>query len=201
MDKTKKRTVIAFAAIIVLAVLVLAGYILINRQAEQKAQEEVLPDTEIGKLLAKDLDSKYPGTPTEVVKLYWRMNCCIYNEDLSDEDFDALLTQMRKLYDDELLAETKNSFDTMSENLKKDKEEREDQTFSAYVVQKNSTVEVETLDDRECATVISSILLKAKNETTKVYEKFTCRKDSDGKWKILGWQESDEEEAETVGVE
>lgn len=201
MDKTKKRTVIAFAAIIMLAVLILAGYILINRQAEQKAQEEVLPDTEIGKLLAKDLDSKYPGTPTEVVKLYWRMNCCIYNEDLSDEDFDALLTQMRKLYDDELLAETKNSFDTMSENLKKDKEEREDQTFSAYVVQKNSTVEVETLDDRECATVISSILLKAKNETTKVYEKFTCRKDSDGKWKILGWQESDEEEAETVGVE
>ena len=58
-----------------------------------------------------------------------------------------------------------------------------------------------TLDGKEYTTVISYILIKAKGNTGKVYENFMCRKDKDGKWKILGWEQSTADAAAAVGVE
>lgn len=203
MDKMTKKIIGAFVAIIVVAAAVVGIYFAMNRQAEKKAQEEVLPTTEVGKLLAKDLDLKYPETPTEVVKFYWRLNRCMYNESVSDSDFEKLLKQLRKLYDDEFLAQKDNSYETMLENFKKDKEKADDndQLISAYVAQENDTVEVKDLDGKECAMIITSTLIKVDGKMTKTYEKFMCRKDSEGKWKILGWQQTTADEAAGVGVE
>ena len=69
------------------------------KEAEEKA-EASLPKTEVGKLLAKDLDLEYPGTPTEVVKLFWRINKCLYNTNMKEKDQKALFQQLRRLYDD-----------------------------------------------------------------------------------------------------
>jgi hypothetical protein len=204
MDKMTKKIIGAFAVIIVVAAAIIGVYALMNRQAEKKAQEEVLPTTEVGKLLAKDLDLKYPETPTEVVKLYWRINRCLYNESLSDSDFEAVLKQLRKLYDEEFLAEEDNSYETMLKNFKKEREKAEDekQTISSgYVVQENDTIKVKEIDERKCAMVISSALIKVDTKMTKTYEKFMCRRDKKGKWKILGWQQTTADEASEVGVE
>lgn len=104
MDKNRKKLMSAFMIMLVIAALAVAGYYIINKQITQKAQDEVnLPDTEVGKLLAKDLDVAYPETPTEVVKLYWRLNQCMYNGSMDDKEFEGLLKQLRKLYDQELL--------------------------------------------------------------------------------------------------
>lgn len=202
MDKMTKKIIGAFAAIILVAAAILAIYFLVNRQAEMDAQGDELPKTEVGKLLAKDLELKYPGTPTEVVKLYWRMNRCMYNEDVEDEDLEALLKQLRLLYDEELLAEEKNSYENMLKAFQKDKENYEEkkQTISACVVQENNTVEVKKLDGKECATIISSTLLNAKGDSVKSFEQFICRKDSKGKWRILGWKQTSAKEAAKVGV-
>lgn len=202
MNKTKKKIVGVFTVIIVAAAAVLAVYFLLNREAARKAEEGALPKTEIGKLLAKDLELKYPETPTEVVKLYWRINRCLYNDDLNDKDFEALYKQLRLLYDEEFLADKNNSYDKMLKNLKKEKEGYGDKkkTISVSVVQKNDTIKTVKLDGKECVTVISSTLLKDKGDTTKTFEQFICRRDSNKKWKILGWQLTTEKEAKKVGV-
>lgn len=204
MDKMTKKIVGAFAAILVIAALILAGYFMMNKQAEKKAEEEsVLPTTEVGKILAKDLETKYPETPTEVVKLYWRINRCMYNEDASDRDVEAVLKQLRKLYDDELLQDDKNTYENMLKKLKGDKKKRLDagQTFLPSVVQKNNTLKIVKMDGKDSAAVMTATTIKGKKETAKVYERFVCRKGDDGKWKILGWQQVPQAEAEKVDLE
>lgn len=202
MNKTTKKIIGAFTVILVVAAAVLAVYFLLNRQAEKEAEEGALPTTEIGKLLAKDLELKYPETPTEVVKLYWRINRCLYNDDLNDKDFEALFKQLRLLYDEEFLADENNSYEKMMKKLKKEKEGYGDKkkTISVSVVQKNDTLKTVELDGKECVTVISSTLLTDKGDTTKTFEQFICRRDSNRKWKILGWQLTTEQEAKKVGV-
>lgn len=203
MDKMTKKIMGAFAAILVIAALILAVYFMINKQAEKKAEDSVLPTTEVGKILAKDLETKYPETPTEVVKLYWRMNRCMYSEDTSDKDVEAILKQLRKLYDDELLQDEKNTYEKMLKKFNSDKKKRVDagQTFVTSVVQKNNTLEIVKMDGKDSTSVMTSTLLKGKKETYKVYERFICRYGDDGKWKILGWQQVTKEDAEEVDIE
>lgn len=203
MDKMTKKILGAFTAIIVIAAVILAGYFLLNKQANKKAEENVLPTTEVGKILAKDLETKYPETPTEVVKLYWRISRCIYNNETSEKDTEALLKQLRKLYDDEFLKDEKNTYENMLKNLKSDKEKRNDegQVFVSSNVQKNDTLEVVKMDGGESTAVMTATLIKGKEKSTKVYENFICRKNGEGDWKILGWQQVTREDAEKVDVE
>ena len=203
MDKMTKKIMGAFAAILVIAALILAGYFMMNKQAEKKAEDSVLPTTEVGKLLAKDLETKYPETPTEVVKLYLRINRCMYNEDTSDKDMEAVLKQLRNLYDNELLQDEKNTYENMLKKLKDDKKKRVDagQTFLPSVVQKNNALEIVKMDGKDSTAVMTATTIKGKEETTKVYERFVCRRGDDGKWKILGWQQVTQAEAEKVDIE
>jgi hypothetical protein len=197
MKKTTKKMTIAFVVIVVIAVLVLVGYYIVNQMAVSKDNEaETLPKTEVGKLEAKDLELKYPGTPTEVVKLYWRLNQCIYNTTMKDKDLEALLKQLRMLYDDELLDEDGNSYDDMLASLKEDREKftKDKRFISSYVVEEDKYVEYATVDGKECATLNTNTLETVDKKTTQTYEKFMCRKDSDGKWKIVGWEITDASE-------
>ncbi len=196
MDKNRKKLMSAFMIMLVIAALAVAGYYIINKQITQKAQDEVnLPDTEVGKLLAKDLDVAYPETPTEVVKLYWRLNQCMYNGSMDDKEFEGLLKQLRKLYDQELLDKKENSWDGMLSNFKDDKKKysKNKQKISSYIVQENSAVEFGKKDGKECAALLTNTLMKKGTDRVKLYEKFMCRKDSSGKWKILGWSSATKE--------
>lgn len=196
MDKSRKKVMSAFMIMLVIAAVAVAGYYTINKQITQEAEEKVsLPDTETGKLLSKDLEVAYPKTPTEVVKLYWRLNQCMYNDDMSDKDFEGLLKQLRKLYDKELLDKKENSWENMLSSFKADKKKYSDnkQKISLYMVQENSAVEFGKQNGRDCAILFSSTMIKQKSATGKVYEKFMCRKDSSGEWRILGWSKADKE--------
>lgn len=204
MSRINKRIVVACVIILLAASAVLGGYFVIQRQAQQRVQEDSLPDTEVGRLLAKDLNSKYPATPTEVVKLYWRINKCIYNEGMNDKEFGQLLEQLRMLYDEEFLNTEGNSFEEMSESLKSDKEQRRKnkETLSSYVVQKNGDITQAEIDGKLCATVASSVLIKPKKgKSTKTYEQFMLRKNEGNCWKILGWKQIDANTAADIGIE
>lgn len=203
MDKMTKKIIGAFVVILVIAAAILFAFFQQNKSAREDAEKEVLPTTEVGKLLAKDLDTKYPETPTEVLKLYWRINACMYSAETSKEDAKKLLEQLCNLYDKEFLKEDKNSVDAMFENFLKEKESRLDaeQKISSYIVQKNDTIEVKVVDDKSCATVTTATLIGVKGDKSQVvYEDFLCRKDSENKWKILGWQQVSSEEAADSGV-
>lgn len=197
MDKNKKKVTSAFFIMLVIAALAVTGYYVINKKITQDAEGEVkLPNTEYGKLLAKDLDTAYPKTPTEIVKLYWRLNQCMYNEsDLSDSDFEGLLKQLRKLYDAELLSQSDNSWDKMLKNFKSDKEKYKSnkQKISSYMVQDNDDVKFGEESGKDCAILYTSTLVKKGSDRVRLYEKFMCRRDSSGNWKILGWSNAAKE--------
>ena len=197
MDKNKKKITSAFFIMLIIVVLAVTGYYVINKKITQDAADEVkLPNTEYGKLLAKDLDTAYPKTPTEVVKLYWRFNQCMYNEsDLSNSEFEGLLKQLRKLYDDEFLSHSDNSWDKMLKNFKLDKKKYKSnkQKISSYIVQDNDDVKFGEEKGKECAILYTNTLVKKGSDRVRLYEKFMCRKDSSGNWKILGWSNAAKE--------
>lgn len=199
MSKAKKKIMTAFVLLVCIAVVIIAGFYIFSKKSEEQSGQKTESGSEVEKLLEKDLDTKYPETPAEVVKLYWRYNKCMYNTKMSDEDFEGLLKQLRILYDEEFLAQEGNSWEDMLDNFKKDKKAYNDKSkiISIYTVEPNSsTVYGEDSEGRECATVICNTMLKEKSERTKVYEKFMCRRDDDGKWKILGWEQVDSSDVE-----
>jgi hypothetical protein len=194
MDKNKKKITSAFFIMLIIVVLAVTGYYVINKKITQDAADEVkLPNTEYGKLLAKDLDTAYPKTPTEVVKLYWRFNQCMYN--LSNSEFEGLLKQLRRLYDDEFLSHSDNSWDKMLKNFKLDKKKYKSnkQKISSYIVQDNDDVKFGEEKGKECAILYTNTLVKKGSDRVRLYEKFMCRKDSSGNWKILGWSNAAKE--------
>lgn len=202
MNKMTRKILFALIGIIIVAVLIVVVYYMLIQGKLTSSRNSATSSTEIEKLLDKDLDDKYPETPTEVIKLYWRFNKCLYNYSMSDENFEELLKQLRKMYDEEFLALEDNSWDNMLANLKKDKAayEKKKQVISTYTVQQNSTVQYGDLDGAEGATVISGVLLKEKSKRKQTYEKFICRRDDDGKWRILGWEQTtDEDEIAVLG--
>ena len=136
------------------------------------------------------------------------VNFAIKNEN-GDKIFDIISGQVfdLKFRGEErykqFLKEEKNSVDAMYKNFLKEKESRldADQSLSSYIVQKNDTIEVKEIDNKLHATVTTATLIGVKGDKSQVvYENFMCRKDSDNKWKILGWQQVSADEAEDAGV-
>ena len=199
MDKMAKKILIVFVVLVAAAVLIFAGVRVYQQKETQESGQTALPKTEVGKLLAKDLDLEYPGTPTEVVKMFWRLNKCIYNTNMKEKDRKALYLQLRKLYDEELLKQKGNSEKDMYNALKKDIQKFDDNKnfISSYIVEEDDQVDYAQVDGKDEATLVASVLQTSKkSKTTESYAKYICRKDSKGRWKILGWQQITAEEAD-----
>lgn len=199
MDKMTKKILIVFVVVVAAALLIFAGVRVYQQKEAEEKGEDSLPKTEVGKLLAKDLDLEYPGTPTEVVKLFWRINKCIYNTNMKEKDRKALYHQLRLLYDEEFLKQKGNSEEEMYEALKKDIKTFDDAKnfISSYIVQEDDQVKYAEVDGKEEAMLVASVLQTSKkSKTTESYAKYICRKDSAEHWKILGWQQITAAEAE-----
>ncbi len=198
MDKQKKKIIVAVAVMACVAAIAIGGYYFLSKRLKNAGAEGSKPETEVEKLLEKDLETKYPETPAEVVKLYWRFNKCMYNEKMSDEDFEGLLKQLRLLYSDEFLTEEENSWDNMLENFRKDRDDYQSsgKIIAMYSVEANSATNYGEIDDDEYATIMTNTMLKQKSERTKVYEKFMCRREEDDNWKIVGWEQIDSKDVE-----
>lgn len=192
MGKGTKKIVFSLFGIIVAAVCVVVLYYLISEGKLESSGKSAADESEVQKLLEKDIDTSYPETPAEVVKLYWRYSKCIYNNAGGEKNTKGLLKQIRKFYDTELLEGEGNSWEEMLKQVKNEQAEyaKKKRTISTYVVQPNSTVQYADLEGKEGAAVMSGVLTKEKSKRSQVYEKFICRKDQDGKWRILGWKQT-----------
>jgi len=191
MDKMTRKIIIAFVIMIIAAIGILGGYYMLSQQDSSSAKEVQTPKTEVGKLKAKDLDTAYPSTPSEVVKLYWRINKCMYNDRMGNQDFKKLLKQLRKLYDEELLSLNGNSWDKMLVNFQTDREtyKKQKKVISIYSVDANQSVKYGTVKGKRCATLDTSTMETVGEKHTRTYEKFVCRQDSSNHWKIVGWKQ------------
>lgn len=182
-----KKVIISFLVMIIVAAAAVGGFYVLSRYAN-KEEPEVSDTSELGKLLNKDLETAYPETPREVIKLYNRINSMMYNDnEITEKQFEDLLNQMRMLFDEELLAE--NDFEKQLEDFKNDKQDyrKHKKTIVSYNMPENSSVNFYKVDSDDMASLDVSYMLKEDGEYSKMSETFVLRQDLKDNWKIVGW--------------
>ena len=194
--KKKKSTVITVIIMILLAVGVVIGYFYVSDRRSKESEERESVQTEIEKLLEKNLNTSYPATPREVVKVYSRMMKCFYNEERTEDQVEQMLVKLRLLYDAELLQE--NTYNAQLEELWEEIKEYKacKRTIISYQIEKAGDMITWTDEERDYARLIAYYTQKEDTEYLKVYEEFILRKDTEGRWKILSWRLADGEDME-----
>lgn len=177
----KSRIVI----IVVLCVGILVGgytYWLNNNSDSSSENVEL---TKVQQLITKDLETNYPKTPREVIKMYSEIISCFYNEEYTEKELEALVDQTLLLMDEELAANNPKAeyFKAVKEEILE--YESAERTIVSYTLPSSNEVQYRTVDDRECAYVETSYFIKEKSSYEKTYQTYVVRKDTDGQWKIL----------------
>ncbi|MDE7298160.1 MAG: hypothetical protein K2N94_04945 [Lachnospiraceae bacterium] len=194
--RNRKNTVITVVFMIILAAGIIAGYFFLVRGKDSENYEGQGMQDEAEKLLLRDLDTSYPATPREVVKLYSRMMKCYYNGGLKEEKIEAMAAQMRKLFDEELLEANPN--DVYMPDLKDEIEDyaANKRTITSYQVETANNVVTWTSEEREYARLVVNYTYKEDQQYFKVYEEFVLRRDETERWRILGWRLAEKEDME-----
>ena len=181
-----------------IVVVVLGIFLALNlRKDDSVFSKDGGKNTEAQNILAKDLDRNYPATVREVVRLFSRISQCYHNQEISEEEFQALAEMQQKLFDEEFLEN--NPFYHFVNNLSEEIEAAKERKYTmvTWRVQKQSSVETWQDGDNSFASIIASYTMNAKDEGyTRTYEEFLLREDENGRWKIVGWRLTDPIEIE-----
>lgn len=175
----------------ILFIALIVGYYSYLSNKEPKTEEKTITNEEVGKLISRNLEGiYYPEFPRNVVEFYSRIVQAYYYTKLTDDEIEALGSQARKLFDEELLE--KNPEEEFYENLKLDIAEynRLERKVYSYTIEDASEIENFSLDGKQYAVVSVRYLVREKGSVANIYEDYTLRKDEDGKWKILFWDKS-----------
>lgn len=193
-----KKAGIVIAVVLCVAFVCGGFYYVKNYLGKNRGGDEL---TEVQKLIARDLSQQYPTTPREVVKFYNRVILAYYEEELTDEEFDALADQALLLFDAELVKE--NPKDSYVKSVRADVADFAARKRSITKANVCDTKDVVYRDDPsngdEIAFVLASYFVKASSNYDKTYQQYVLRKDADGNWKILTYYQvegkgSEEEE-------
>lgn len=177
---------------IVILLMVVAGiayyYYLSNRTPSVDATQQAVDNQELGDLLSRDVDSNYPQSPKEVVKLYMRIAKQYYGNNISEDQIDTLGKQARRLFDDEL--KSKQSEDEFLKALKQEISDYNNQNryISDYKIESSSDVKYKTLNNKKYASIDTLFYIRQSDNLIYSYTRFTLRQDNDGRWKILYWE-------------
>lgn len=187
--QSKKKFVIFLITVCCIVAGVLVVYYYMMKQQQYRA-ENPSEATETQKLIDKDLDAGYPETPTEVLKLWGRLNQCLYNtEDLTDEEYNSLFLQLRKMYSSQLLEQNQEDEHSARLSTEIDDFQKDKRKIVSYTADESADVKYKTVDKKECAMLTLSYLVSQKGEYTKGYQEFVLVKEDD-KWKVLGFENS-----------
>jgi len=173
--------------VVVCVALLVGGFVFwMNRNGDTSSEDVEL--TKVQQLITKDLSKNYPVSPREVVKVYNEIITCFYGEEYTEDELEALVDMTLLLMDEELAA-----VNPKEDYLKKVKAEIlafevAERTIVSYTLESSNEVEFGKIDDSESAIVRTSYFIKEKNSYSKTYQDYLLRKDTDGKWKILGFE-------------
>lgn len=184
-QKVKKPVILT-----IVTLLVIGAYYYCTR-IEKDNNEKMATQNEIAQITSKDLELNYPSTPKAVVTYYSDIISVIYKIDMKDEELAKVATQMRGLFDEELLLV--NSYNAYLDSLKLDIElyKSADRYISGYEVENGYNIEYITYQDEDYAKVDVLYYVREGSNLKRVYEEYTLREDEDGRWKILFWELTD----------
>ncbi len=171
---------------IVLILLVAGYYYYLSHREVDKTEEVTISEAQ--DLLLRDLDRNYPPTPKEVVKYFFDLTTCLYNEKLTEADVEALALKLEELYDADLVIH--NPKEDYFTDLKS--EITAFQTSNSRILNYSTSSSVDVFyfeeDEGSFARLYGTYYLQVQKELKSLEEVFVLRKDEDGHWKIYGWQ-------------
>lgn len=190
-----KKTRIVILAIVIVATICTAFYIVNNNSKKESAKEAEL--TEIQKITTRNMEKDYPATPREVIKFYNRIIKCYYGRQYSDDELEQLADQALSMFDDDLLK--KNEKESYIESVKSDaaQYEEDNKSISQTDVCDSNDVKYMTDNGDDIAYVTASYFIKNGSSYTKTYQEYVLRKDDDGDWKILTFYKIEGESSES----
>lgn len=197
IKKTKTSPVGTIVFLVILSGVIIGLYIMLTRDNGKEETTEIPSElTEAETLIRKDLVKNYPATPREVLKIYCRITKCLYNDELTDEQIEKLVSKLRDLYYPDLLAI--NSEDQQVEAIKNEREKYKKDKKSIFDYWIDSTDNIEYIETKFGETAIINMSFTEQGSgMKKVYEKFSIVKDTDKKWKIAAFKEIKGESAIT----
>lgn len=181
--KKNRRSLHIFIIVVLLIVLgALAVYYQFMKR-QQMSETVHTPTTETEKLIARDLEMGYPETPKEVMKLFGRINQCIYNKDLSSENLSSLVGKLRELYCKEL--KDRNEPGKMEEEIRKEKDtyKSHKRKIINYNIDEESNYEYKKVKGDEAVYLNFSYFIRDASEYNTV-NWFAILIKEDDKWKI-----------------
>lgn len=177
-------------AIVVMCILVamLIGFYYYISHKGIAERDDNVTITKSQQVLMRNLESNYPPSPKEVVKYYCEITQCFYNETHTEEEIEALAAQIRRLYDEELIAN--QTEERYLEDLKIDiiSMSGNEMTISSFGLPSSTEVDFFSEDGYDWARLYCNFNLRQKTKIVNTIEQFLLRKDENGRWKIYGWQ-------------
>ena len=169
--------------IIVLAlILLVVGYYYYLSNRHNARSEDNVKVTPAQEVLLTNYEVNYPPTPKEVVKSYLDITKVLHNEDLTDEEVEAVGLKLEELFDKELAENT--SFKS------------NDYSIVNYYTSSSTEVDYYTADGFELSRLYGTYNIRTSSGTQILTEVFVLRKDENGRWKIYGWQPVTTDETE-----
>jgi len=139
----------------------------------------------------RNLESDYPADPEDVVEYFAYITTALYNESYSDSEFAKMSAARAYLYDEDLLA---NQTDVDAQ-LKAEVATKKDAgvVVAAYVVDDGDDFKYKYIGDDYCASGNCLFSMRGTSERQVLTYQFILTKDTQGRWKIYGWEITEEE--------
>lgn len=192
MKKATTRTTI----IIALLIMALVGYYAYLSNKDRARREDAAM-TAVESALSRDLNTNYPPTPKEVIKYYNELLRCLYNEESSQEEIEALGLKARELYDEELLEA--NELGGYLIRLQEDvKDYRSNgRRITTISVAASTNVDMFEQDGYSFAKIMCAYNIMQDGQTHPSDQVYLLRKNADRQWKIYGWEAAENLETQT----
>lgn len=179
--------------IITLLVALAVSYYVYLTHRKVDNSEKMASESVQSELLSRDMNKNYPSDYYDVVDYFTSMQKVCYKEDISDDEIVGFVQHMRAMLDDELLSKNGNDYQSYLTRFKDEIEayKSKEQYINEYQMQRRRDITQYTMDSRNYAEVSVKYYIRTGSKLTVMYQKYTLRKGTDSKWKILFWELSD----------
>lgn len=179
--------------IITLLVALAVSYYVYLTHRKVDNSEKMASESVQSELLSRDMNKNYPSDYYDVVDYFTSIQKVCYKEDISDDEIVGFVQHMRAMLDDELLSKNGNDYQSYLTRFKDEIEayKSKEQYINEYQLQRRRDITQYTMDSKNYAEVSVKYYIRTGSKLTVMYQKYTLRKGTDSKWKILFWELSD----------
>ena len=177
-----KKIGVIIVALVCIAALC-TGFYFLKENSAPSAEKEL---TKVEKIITKNIDTDYPATPREVVKLYNQIIMAFHQEDYNVKELEGMCNVAYGLMDMEL--QGNNPFDEYMVSVQSEVANynaRKKEILQANVCDSNEVLyKTDSSNGDDVAFVTASYFVKENGEYTNTHQMYVLVKDENKNWKI-----------------